>query len=344
MKIVVRGANWIGDAVMSVPAMREMRRLFPDAFIALHSRSWAKDIFADSALFDEMIDIGQAGHKISSPLRQAGELKKRGFDLSVLFTNSFSTAFVSRIAGVKRRFGYATDGRSFLLSDAVAVPDWKDQRHEVFYYLNLVNQMGSAILGVGHRPAGDPQLEIPVSSGRRAAARERIDALGHATGPTIAMAAGSANSRAKRWLAENFASLNDRLQGDLGAKVLLLGAPDEVEIADRVSTLSRHKPFDLTGQTSLSEAAAILSEVDLAVSNDMGLAHLAPAVGTDTIVIFGPTDHVTTRPFSPRAEVVRAGVECSPCMLRDCPIDHRCMTLVSVESVLGRIIDRLERN
>ena len=119
MKIVVRGTNWIGDAVMSVPAIRELRRLFPDAHIALHTRVWAKDIFADAELFDEIIPIEQTGNKVSASLRQGEELRKRKFDVALLFTNSFATAFAARIGGGKKRFGYATDGRSFLLSNPI---------------------------------------------------------------------------------------------------------------------------------------------------------------------------------------------------------------------------------
>ena len=127
MRIVVRGTNWIGDAVMSVPAMRELRRLFPDAFIVLHTRAWAKDIFADSVLFDEIIPIDQTGNKAAASLRQAEELRKRNFDAALLFTNSFATAFIARVGRVRRRFGYETDGRSFLLSDSVPVPPWRSK-------------------------------------------------------------------------------------------------------------------------------------------------------------------------------------------------------------------------
>ena len=343
MKIVVRGTNWIGDTVMSVPAMRELRRLFPDAYIALHTRAWAKDIFADSVLFDEIIPIDQTGNKASASLRQAEELRKRKFDAAVLFTNSFATAFVARVGRVRQRFGYATDGRSFLLSDPVPVPPWKNERHEVYYYLNLVAEVGQILTGTKAEIIEDPATDIPVSEARRLEARELLNRSGVRTRPIVALAAGSTNSRAKRWGAENFAALNDRLQEDLGANVLLLGAAGEAEVSSRAADLSRHRPIDLTGKTTLAQAAAVLAEADLLVSNDMGLAHLAPAVGTETLTIFGPTNHVTTRPFSPLAEIVRAGVECSPCMLRDCPIDHRCMAQISAAQVFERVRKKLGR-
>lgn len=346
MKIVIRGTNWIGDAVMSVPAMRRVRRLFPDAHIALHTRSWAKDIFADSALFDEIIGIDQNSSKVSGTFRQAEELRPHRFDLGVLFPNSFASAFVARLGGIKRRFGYATEGRSFLLNNAIPVPEWKGKRHEHFYYLNLVTELESRVLGTETAASMEPSVDIPVSAQRRTDARQLLEKLGiDRRKRTVALAAGSTNSLAKRWQAESFAALNDRIQRDIGSNVVLLGAADEANVSDRVASLSANPPFDLTGKTTLAQAAAILAEIDLLVSNDMGLAHLAPAVGTKTIVIFGPTNHATTRPFSPLAEIVRAGVECSPCMLRDCPIDHRCMTRVTVpqvfEKVKGALGDRL---
>jgi heptosyltransferase-2 len=157
----------------------------------------------------------------------------------------------------------------------------------------------------------------------------------------VAIGAGSTNSRAKRWLPERFAELNDRLQRELGANVILLGSAGEEKVANKVMEKSVFKPIRLTGKTTLDEAVSILAEVDLLISNDMGLAHIAPATGTDTIVIFGPTNPDTTRPFSQRAEIIRKDVECSPCMLRDCPIDHRCMTWISTDDVFRAAAKKL---
>jgi heptosyltransferase-2 len=177
-----------------------------------------------------------------------------------------------------------------------------------------------------------------VSDERRAKARDILNTLGlNPDRQTVALAPGSTNSEAKRWHPDSFARLNDLLQTELGANVVLIGSKEESDVSRRVADLSHNSPFDLTGTTDLAGAAALLSEVDLLVSNDMGLAHLAPAVGTKTLVIFGPTNPVTTRPLSEKASVISANVECSPCMLRKCPIDHRCMTRISAERVLEEI-------
>jgi len=344
MKILVRGTNWIGDAIMTVPAARALRKIFPDAHIALHTRRWAEGIFADSGLFDDIISFEPSGSKFNSIMRQAKSLRRQKFDLAVLFPNSFESALVAKIAGIKRRFGYATDGRKFLLSDPVPVPEWKNQRHEVFYYLDLIGKVERSLFAtetVRHAEL-EPRLGIPaekLAAGRRLLEKYGLDP----SKKTVALAAGSTNSRAKRWNTESYAKLNDKLCSELDVNVVLLGAKDEIDVSQNLILHSVIRPVDLTGKTDLTEAAAVLSEVDLLISNDMGLAHLAPAVGTGTLVIFGPTDPITTRPLSEHAEIIRAeGIECAPCMLRDCPIDHRCMTRVTVEQVFQKAVAKLQ--
>ena len=335
MRILIRGTNWIGDAVMTVPAIRKLRRLFPEATIVLQTSEAAAGISRHSGLVDEIILTG-------SFLDQVRSIRRVPFDLAVLFPNSFKSALVVWLAGAKRRFGYAAQNRSMLLSDAVDVPDWKDDRHEVFYYLNLVDQIERSY-GV-HDSAEPPDTRIAVSETDRTTARQMLESHGVDPSRTIiGLAPGSTNSRAKRWTPEGFARLNDLLQAELEATVVLLGSQGDSDVSSRVIELSESKPVDLTGRTDIAMAAGVLSNLDLLVSNDMGLAHLAPAVGTRTIVIFGPTNPVTTRPFSELASIISAGVECSPCMLRDCPIDHRCMTRITPDMVFARAKELLNR-
>ena len=336
MKIVVRGTNWIGDAVMTIPALRELRRIFPEAEIFLHTRSWAKGIFQDADFIDEILAFENSGSKFKTVLAQAKNLKQQNFDLAVLFPNSFESAFTAKLANIPRRFGYAKEGRSFLLTDSVEIPVWKNQRHEVFYYLNLVAEIEKAFFGSETVLQNEPKVDLKVSEERKFAARKILEESGvDLSKKTVALGVGSTNSRAKRWQTESFAELNDRLQNDLNANVILVGAKDESDVSQEVFQKSKIKPVILTGKTSLSEAVAVLSEIDLLVSNDMGLAHIAPAVGTKTLVIFGPTNPLTTQPIG--SEIIRReDVECSPCMLRDCPIDHRCMTRISAQDVFEK--------
>lgn len=336
MKILVRGTNWVGDAVMTIPALRELRRIFPDARIMLFTRSWAEGIFRDAALFDEILTFDKSRSKIKDAIIQAKELKKHNFDLAVLFPNSFETALVAKLAKIPRRFGYAKESRSFLLTDSVEIPAWKNERHEVFYYLNLVAEIEQEYFARKTVLENEQRINLQVSAERREAARKILETSGvDLSKITVALGVGSTNSRAKRWQAESYAKLNDLLQIELNVNVILVGAKDEAEVSGEVLAKSQKKPIILTGKTNLAEAVAVLSEVDLLVSNDMGLAHIAPATGTKTIVIFGPTNERTTQPIG--SEIIRKNVDCAPCMLRDCPIDHRCMTQISPEEVFEKV-------
>jgi heptosyltransferase-2 len=332
VKILVRGTNWVGDAVMTIPALRELRRIFPESEITLYTRGWAEGIFRDARFIDRILTFDKTKSKIKDALTQAKELRKHAFDLAVLFPNSFETALVAKLARIPRRFGYAKESRSFLLTDAVEIPQWKNERHEVFYYLNLVAEIEREYFARQTVLENEPRIDLAVSEERREAARKILKENGvDLSRKTVALGVGSTNSRAKRWHAGAYAKLNDLLQTDLQTNVVLVGAKDEQEVAHEVFAKSEKKPIILTGKTNLAEAVAILSEIDLLVSNDMGLAHVAPAVGTETIVIFGPTNEKTTQPVG--SEIIRKPVECAPCMLRDCPIDHRCMTRILPEEV-----------
>ncbi|MGC2236475.1 MAG: lipopolysaccharide heptosyltransferase II [Pyrinomonadaceae bacterium] len=342
MKILVRGTNWIGDAVMTIPALRELRRIFPDAEISLHTRSWARGIFQDAEFINEILTFETESSKIKIVLEQSNILKEKNFDLAVLFPNSLESALIARLAKIPKRFGYAKDGRSFLLSDAVEIPEWKNERHEVFYYLNLAAQIEKSYFGTQTVLENEPRVDLNVSEERRIEARKILEENGvDLSKKTVALGVGSTNSRAKRWQAESYAKLNNKLQVELSANVILVGTKDELDVSNEVFEKSEKKPLILTGKTNLAQAGAILSEIDLLVSNDMGLAHIAPAVGTQTIVIFGPTNEKTTQPIG--SEIIRKSVECSPCMLRDCPIDHRCMTRISADEVFEKAISILNQ-
>ncbi|MBK9162489.1 MAG: lipopolysaccharide heptosyltransferase II [Acidobacteria bacterium] len=342
MRILVRGTNWIGDAVMTIPAMRRLRRAFPEAHIALHCRKWAEGIFRDVDFLDEIIPI-QSTDKGLNDLRDEAERIRRGrFDVAVMFPNSFRSAALPWLGKIPRRFGYEKEMRGFLLTDRVAIPAWKSTRHEIYYYLNLVEAVETAFAGSVDAAAEAPDISIAVSATRKAKAREFLESIGCDAGlPIVALGCGSTNSRAKRWPAERFAKLATHLIEAGNASVVLLGSSDERDVAEQVESLADSRLINAVGKTSLEDAVSLLAAADVFVSNDMGLAHISAAVGTPTLVIFGPTNPETTRPFSPLAEVIRVRVDCSPCMLRDCPIDHRCMTSIEPDIVGMRVLDIL---
>jgi heptosyltransferase-2 len=351
-RIVVRGTNWVGDAVMTVPALRKLRTLFPDAHITLATRKPTDGLFADSDFLDDLQVHVHSG--VLATIGQIREWRKGRFDLAVLFPNSFESALVAFLAGVPIRIGYATDGRGLLLTNPLNLPEWRGTRHEVYYYLEIIDQLervvrstetkGHELVTSGLRASNDTDGSLKVSDVRRQAALLTVRSHALAgdgsddsnSAPLIAFCPGSINSRAKRWPTERYAALADRMMTELGARILLVGSPGELEVSKEVQRLMRGKALMLTGQTELAEAVAVLSLVDLLVTNDTGPAHIASALGRPTLVIFGPTNPLTTRPFSPVGEILRHPPDCAPCMLRDCPIDHRCMTAISPDEVFER--------
>jgi heptosyltransferase II len=336
--VVVRGTNWVGDAVMNIPALRELRRILPAAHISLCTRSWAEGIFADADFIDDILLYHKQKNAVQTVIKQAAEWRRRKFDLAVLFQNAFEAALLAKIGGARHRIGYKTDGRGFLLSNAISVPAWKNERHEVFYYLNIIAELEQKLYGQTTVSEREPDISLTVSKERKKAAQNLLAENGvDLSRKIIALCPGSTNSRAKRWGAEKYAALADLIQTNLNASIVLIGAPDELEVSEEVLAKSKSKSVLLTGKTNLAEAVAVLSAVDLLVTNDTGPAHIAPALGTRTIVIFGPTTPETTRPYSDLAEIVRKPPHCAPCMLRDCPIDHRCMTAITPQEVFQRI-------
>lgn len=305
MKILVRGTNWIGDAVMSIPALRELRRIFPDAAITLHTRSWAEELFSDASFIDDLVTFEKHRWVIKDVVDNSRFLKPDEYDLAIVLPNSFESAVTSFLAKIPRRIGYNKDLRGLLLTEPVAVPEWKGRRHEVFYYLNLIAETERRILGRETVANSAPDSHLDIAVDRKSEARKQLQAAGVAEGhPIVVFVAGSANSPEKRWPAENFASLATRLASELSANIVLLGSKGESGVSEQIARRASGRLTDLTGSTSLGEAAAILSIADLVISNDTGLAHVSPAVGTRTLVIFGPTDPATTRPYSDRATII----------------------------------------
>ena len=342
-RIVVRGASWVGDAVMTVPALRALRRLLPDAHLTLATRPLAKAIFDDADFLDDVLICE------GSLLAQVRRWRHGRFDLAVLFQNAFEPALIARLARVRLRVGYATQHRGWLLTSPLPLPEWRESRHESFYYLNLIagiDQLLNRSTAVSYTTLEQHQaFDLTVPDERKAQALDILRAAGVRAGrPLVALCAGSVNSRAKRWPAERYAALADRFIEEVGAEVLLIGSPEELGVSLEVRSRMKHSPIVLSGKTDLAQAVAVLSLIDLLVTNDTGPAHIAAALNRPTLVIFGPTNPLTTRPLSSKAEILRHPPECAPCMLRDCPIDHRCMTAILPAEVFERAVAMLERS
>ena len=329
-RVIVRAPTWVGDAVMSVPALRELRALLPAANITVVARPGTADVFLDADFIDHVIEIE------SGFLASVGQLRRGKFDLALLFQNAFAAAARTFAARIRFRIGYNTDRRAPLLTTALPLPPWRNERHESFYYLNIVAELERMLFRSTRIADKQPRFDLAVSDNRKQQAHALLQEKGLSTDrPVAILCPGSVNSRAKRWPIERYAELCDRLASQ-GMTVVLIGSPAEVAVSSEVSAGATYQPLVLTGNTSVAQAVALISIADVLVTNDTGPAHIGAAVGTPTLVIFGPTNPLTTYPLSPHAEIVRQPPDCAPCMLRDCPIDHRCMTAVSVDEVFRR--------
>ena len=340
-RVVVRGTNWLGDSLMTIPALRALRHVLPEAHITLVIRPGTKGIFAEADFIDDVLVYDRKNAFAVVP--QVREWRRRKFDLAVLFQNAFEAALIPFLAGVPLRLGYATESRQALLTHPLPLPEWRSSRHEVFYYLYLITALEQMLFGRSTICEAEPDASITISEARKAQAAELLRVYGVSEDDAVVVICpGSINSRAKRWPAESYALLADRLI-ESKRRVLLIGSKDELDVSEEVTRRMRQQPIVLTGKTTLDQITAVLARADLVVTNDTGPAHLGAALGRPTIVIFGPTNPLTTRPFAPEAVMLRHPPDCAPCMLRDCPIDHRCMTAITVDEVFEQSQALLKR-
>jgi len=333
-RILVRGPNWLGDAVMCEPALRGLRRLFPDAQIALLVKPAVADLFAGHPALTRVLtyDINGRHAGISGKWALAGQLRRQGFDLAVLFQNAFEAAFLTFLAGVSRRYGYATDGRSLLLSDPVAAPDRRTLVHQVRSYWDLLKPLGLT----GDPPT--PELLVFPEEEQAMAGRFAQGGLS-ATDVMVGINPGSTYGGAKRWLPERFAEVTERLcrtireSREQQVGVVIFGAKGEERLGHEIAARLPSRSLVLSGATTIRELMAAVKRCAMLLTNDTGPMHIASAFQVPVVAIFGPTDWRTTSPFGSAHAIVRQPVDCAPCLLRECPIDHRCMTRVSVDQV-----------
>ena len=319
---------------MCEPALRGLRRLFPDAQIALLANPAVADLFAGHpALTSVLIYDSKGRHAgLSGKWVLAGQLRRQGFDLAVLFQNAFEAAFLTFLAGVPRRYGYAIDGRSPLLSDPVAAPDRRTLVHQVHYYWDLLKPLGLT---------GDPTApELVIFPEEEQAMAGRFAQGGlTASDVVVGINPGSTYGEAKRWLPERFAEVTERLcrticeSREQQVSVVIFGAKGEERLGQEIAARLSSRSLVLSGATTIRELMAAVKRCAMLLTNDTGPMHIASAFQVPIVAIFGPTDWRTTSPFGEAHAIVRQPVDCAPCLLRECPIDHRCMTGVSVEQV-----------
>jgi heptosyltransferase-2 len=322
-KILIRGPNWIGDAVLAIPAMKAVRERFPQAQITLLVRPWVAGIFTSAPFIDRVWSDDKPSN-LTEWARITKKIRGSRFDLALLLPNSFESALMMFLGGVPQRIGYATDGRRWMLTDSLT-PSAGSQ-HQMHYYLELVK-----VLSAG---AERPSIEIQATGKERADARRLLSDEGMPSGaPFLVLNPGAAYGSAKRWHEDRFAIVADTLAQDLGLSVALIGSERERLIAEQIRNRMQTRATLLSGKTSLETLIGVLAESSLMITNDSGPMHIAAALGVPTVAVFGSTDERVTGPYGPCTRIVKHPVECSPCLLRECPIDHRCMNRVTVEDV-----------
>ncbi|NOX97230.1 MAG: lipopolysaccharide heptosyltransferase II [Nitrospirae bacterium] len=338
-KIIVRVPNWIGDAVLSTPALHLLGQKFPDSRIVVLAKEWVAPVFEANPDVREIYVMKEG----ESRRGLAGRLKAAKFDLGVLFPNSFSSAFLFRLAGIPRRVGYATDGRSFLLTQRIKRPSRFREEHQVDYYKKLVE----AIIGNGQDDrqmlfAGfldnekDKRLVWVITKDEEKRAKKLLrKAKVPPDAKLIGLSPGAAFGPAKRWFPDRFAKLGEELQKRYQAKIILFGSSGEKEITDSIEARMDSPGLNLAGQTTLRELGALISRCFLFITNDTGTMHLAAAVKTPLVAIFGSTDPVRTCPLGEKSIVLRKATPCSPCLKKECKRkDYLCMDKITVEDVL----------
>jgi lipopolysaccharide heptosyltransferase II len=343
-RVVVRAPNWLGDIVMAFPAIAAVRAAHPGAHLAVAAPAPFAEVCAAVPGVDGVVPLRGSGLRAIGAHAEA--LAAGGFDLVILFTNSFASALAASRAGIAERWGYRRDWRGRLLTRAVpprprrggaaaALPGPAGPHHSA-YYLRLVAALGMP-------PVDAPAALVPPAAGVERAAGLLVEAGVTDGTRLVGFAPGAAYGSAKRWPPERVAGAIAGVTRT-GTRAVLLGAAADREIARAIQSALdpavRASVVDLVGRTDVATLMAMLARCAVVVANDSGAMHVASAVGRPVVAIFGPTDERATAPMGPHT-LVRHDVFCRPCLLRACPIDHRCLRRIDAADVVEAVARHL---
>jgi heptosyltransferase II len=341
-KLLVRGVNWIGDSIMTLPAVKALKTALPETEISLLVKPWVSPVFENNPCIHKIIPYDTQHRGLIGKIKLAGLLRKKHFGSAVLLQNAFDAALITFLAGIKNRIGYNRDGRGFLLTQSVPVPMNNNNVHQIHYYLNLIEQTGI------HTEYSYPNLYLTLNE--RLQARTAFKDLER---PVLGINPGATYGSAKRWFPDRFAEIASWFIKDTGGSVVLFGGTSELHIAEEIYRKMEIEKFgnyayplnfltshlmNLAGKTSLRELISLISECDVFVTNDSGPMHLAYAVRTPLVALFGSTDPVLTGP-PPGVEgqgsiVITPDIPCSPCFGRTCKNnDMECMHAITSDDV-----------
>ena len=353
----MKAANWLGDVVMSQPALTALRKAFPEAYLAVLVRREIASILGGCGWINEVIpySLGKGIRGLADRLRAVRRIREGRFDACVLFPNSFDSALWAMLARVPIRIGYIRDARGTLLTHGVKPSASIMQAHQSWYYLEMLRESlgvpvpppavrrelpeGARFLpggGWGDGSIDLPHVELPVGGREVAEMRAFLGGVRKRPGtPLVALAPGAAYGPAKRWPAARYAELAGAIWEEMGGEAVIVGAPSELAQAEEVRSLCRQPCIQAAGRTSAGELAALLSLCDGFVGNDSGAMHVAGAVGIPTVGIFGSTRCDRTAPLGPKVSLIYRRTECSPCMDRECRFGHcECLTRIEAAEVL----------
>ena len=330
-RILVRATNWVGDAVMSMPAVERLRSVFPRAHITVLARPWVAGLYRRPLVDDVLPYTAAADWKdLRGRWRLAAALRAHRFDMALLLQNAFDAALVTWLAGIPIRIGYDIKRRRMLLTDAIRVPaPGEIPRHHSYYYLELLRRAGLLDAIPEH-----PSIRFHDRDDLRRLGQRRLP------GVWIGVAPGSANGHAKRWPADRFAAAATAAATAAGASVAVFGSPDDRGPCERVAEMTRNRGVhvvNFTGSTGIGECLELVAGCAAFITNDSGAMHVADALGVPTVAVFGPTDPEATGPTGPLSAIVSEPVDCGPCLLHECPLDHRCMETVHAARVASEV-------
>jgi heptosyltransferase-2 len=324
-KILIRGTNWIGDAILTLPAVAAIRATYPLAHIAVLVKPWVADIYELFSAVDEIIIYENKFDTPAGVFRLARMLKGKKFNAAILLQNAIEAAIIAFAARIPLRAGYDSDARGFLLTHRVHRTEEIRKVHQIDYYLEMVKALGCVSV--------DREMHLETKI-RLLDAQDILRKFIPETKKTIiGIAPGATYGPAKRWFPDRFAAVMDKLDEEFSTQGIILGGKSDWEVAQEVQKLARTKLINLAGETTLREAIYLISQCRLFISNDSGLMHIAGALNILTIALFGSTNPATTAPAGNKSTIVRREVSCSPCLKETCPTDFRCMRLISVEDV-----------
>ena len=314
--ILIRGVNWIGDAVMSLPAVRGIRRLHPNSKISILVKEKVADIFRLEKTIDEIITYGKGLKGKVDTIRQ---LRERKFKRVYLLQNAFDAALIASLAGIPERVGWNRDFRGFLLTHPVAYRKEDRKIHHIEYFFQIPKRFNPTL--TPDYPWINPNIELRISARRELRELKR---------PILAIAPGAKYGATKRWESWKFIEIIKRFTDQFGS-VVIFGDKDEDLKIEKIREL-KDKVYDFTGKTTLLELICLLSECDLLLCNDSGIMHLGYATGIPLVAIFGSTSPELTGPPKFAGKVVKANIDCSPCFKSKC--EHiKCMKSIEVEDV-----------